>query len=70
MESISINNVFSFDQVIIGTIERVYDDDKIDLSISENVIVKVVKSTVQQHASTKTDTKKQFFLCYISQKPN
>ena len=43
---------------IIGTIERVYDDDKIDLSISENVIVKVVKSTVQQHASTKTDTKK------------
>ena len=43
---------------IIGTIERVYDDDKIDLSISENVVVKVVKSTVQQLVSTKTDTKK------------
>ena len=43
---------------VIGTIERVHDDDKIDLSISENVTVKVVKSTVQQHVSTKTDTKK------------
>ena len=43
---------------IIGTIERVYEDDKVDLSISENVIVKIVKSTVQQHVSTKTDTKK------------
>ena len=43
---------------IIGTIERVYDDDKIDLSISDNTTVKVVKSTVQQHVSTKTDIKK------------
>ena len=32
---------------IVGKIEKVYDDDKIDLSISENVTVKVVKSTVQ-----------------------
>ena len=43
---------------IIGTIERIYEDDKVDLSISDGVIVKVVKSTIQQHVSQKTDTKK------------
>jgi len=32
---------------IIGTIEKVHDDDKIDIKISDSVIVKVVKSTVQ-----------------------
>ena len=32
---------------IIGTIERVLDDDKIEILISENVTVQVVKSTVQ-----------------------
>ena len=32
---------------IVGKIEKVYDDDKIDLSISDNVTVKVVKSTIQ-----------------------
>ena len=42
---------------IFGKIEKVYEDDKIDLSISENVTVKVIKSTVQSHL-TKTTTKK------------
>ena len=42
---------------IVGIIERVHEDDKIDLSISENVTVKVVKSTIQ-NLLTKTDTKK------------
>ena len=42
---------------IIGTIERVLDDDKIDISISENVTVQVVKSTVQS-LLTKNQTKK------------
>ena len=42
---------------IAGIIERVYEDDKIDLSISENVTVKVVKSTIQ-NLLTKADTKK------------
>ena len=42
---------------IIGRIERVLDDDKIDISISENVTVQVVKSTVQS-LLTKTQTKK------------
>ena len=42
---------------IIGKIERVLDDDKVDILISENVTVQVVKSTVQS-LLTKTQTKK------------
>jgi len=32
---------------IVGKIDKVYEDDKIDLTISENVTVKIIKSTVQ-----------------------
>ena len=32
---------------IVGKIEKVHEDDKIDLSISENVTVEVIKSTIQ-----------------------
>ena len=32
---------------IVGKVEKVYEDDKIDLLISENVSVKIVKSTIQ-----------------------
>ena len=32
---------------IVGKIEKVYEDEKIDLIISENVNVQVIKSTVQ-----------------------
>jgi len=32
---------------IVGKIEKVYDDDKIDLLISDNVTVKIVRSTIQ-----------------------
>ena len=32
---------------VVGTVERVLDGDKIDLNISDNVTVKVVKSTIQ-----------------------
>ena len=42
---------------MVGKIEKVYDDDKIDLSISENVTVKVVKSTIQS-LTTIPNTKK------------
>ena len=42
---------------IIGKIEKVYDDDKLDLFISENVTVKVVKSTIQALTNT-PNTKK------------
>ena len=42
---------------IVGTIEKVHDDDKIDLLISNNVTIKLVKSTVQS-LLTNTNTKK------------
>ena len=42
---------------IVGQIEKVHDDDKIDVLISENVVVKVVKSTVQSLLNT-SNTKK------------
>ena len=32
---------------IVGKIEKVHEDDKIDLLISDNVTIKVIKSTVQ-----------------------
>ena len=42
---------------IVGTIEKVYDNDELDLSISENVTVKVIRSTVQS-LFTKQNIKK------------
>ena len=42
---------------IVGKIEKVNNDDKVDLVISDNVTVKVVKSTIQSLINT-TDTKK------------
>ena len=42
---------------IIGRIERILGDDKVDLSISENVTIQVVQSTIQSLLN-KTDTKK------------
>ena len=42
---------------IVGKIEKVFEDDKIDLLISDNVSVKVVKSTIHNLLS-KPDTKK------------
>ena len=37
---------------IVGKIEKVLDDDKIDLLIAENVTVQVIKSTVQNHLNS------------------
>ncbi len=42
---------------IVGTIEKVHDDDKIDLLISDNVSIKVIKSTIQSLLNT-PNTKK------------
>ena len=36
---------------LFGKIEKVYEDDKIDLSISEGITVKIVKSTIQSLAN-------------------
>ena len=42
---------------VVGKIEKVHEDDKIDLIISENVSVKVIKSTIQSLLN-KPNTKK------------
>ena len=43
---------------IVGTIERVIDNDKVEVSISENVKVEVIKSTGIQALVSNTETKK------------
>ena len=43
---------------IVGSIERVIDNDKVEVSISENVKVEVVKSTGIQALVSNTETKK------------
>ena len=42
---------------VIGKIERILGDDKVDLSISENVTIQVVQSTIQSLLN-KPETKK------------
>ena len=42
---------------IVGKVERVLDDDKVDILISENVTVQVVQSTIQSLLN-KPNTKK------------
>ena len=42
---------------IVGRVERILGDDKIDLSISEDVTIQVVQSTIQS-LLIKPDTKK------------
>ena len=42
---------------IVGRVERILGEDKVDLQISENVTVQVVQSTIQSLLK-KTDTKK------------
>ena len=43
---------------IVGSIERVIDNDKVEVAISENVKVEVVKSTGIQALVSNTETKK------------
>ena len=43
---------------IVGTIERIIDNEKVEVSISENVNVEVVRSTGIQCLINKTDQKK------------
>ena len=42
---------------IVGKVERILGEDKLDLLISENVTVEVVQSTIQS-VLNKPDTKK------------
>ena len=43
---------------IVGSIERVIDSDKVEVLISENVKVEVIKSTGIQSLANNTETKK------------
>ena len=43
---------------IVGSIERVIDNDKVEVAISENVKVEVIKSTGIQSLVSNTETKK------------
>ena len=43
---------------IVGTIERIVDNDKVEVLISENVNVEIIKSTGIQSLVSNTDTKK------------
>ena len=43
---------------IVGSIERVIDNDKVEVSISENVKVEVIKSTGIQALVSNTEIKK------------
>ena len=56
-----INNLRRGDKIItsggiIGTVDRVLEDDRIELNISDGVKVQVIKNTVQSHL--KKETKK------------
>ena len=42
---------------IVGKIERILGNDKVDISIAENVTIQVVQSTIQSLVN-KSDTKK------------
>ena len=43
---------------IVGSIERIVDNDKVEVAISENVKVEVIKSTGIQALVSNTETKK------------
>ena len=43
---------------IVGSIERVIDNDKVEVLISENITVEVIKSTGIQALVNNTETKK------------
>ena len=45
---------------IIGKVDRVYEDDKLEIEISDGVKVNVIKNTVQSHLKKKL---KNNFLC-------
>ena len=49
---------------IVGKVERILGDDKVDISISENVTVQVVQSTIQSLLKSLIQ-KNNYILCYI-----
>ena len=47
---------------IIGTVDRVFEDDRIELNISDGVKVQVIKNTIQGHLKKRI---KQIFLVLL-----
>ena len=43
---------------IVGKVEKILGNDKVDIVISENVTVQIVQSTIQSVLNQQTDTKK------------
>ena len=43
---------------IVGTVERIIDNDKVEVQISENVVVEIIRSTGIQGLVSNTETKK------------
>ncbi len=43
---------------IIGTVDRVMEDDRIELNISDGVKVQIIKNTIQGHLKEAKETKK------------
>ena len=43
---------------IVGNVERVLENDRVEVSISDGTVVKLVISTIQTVVQNKTDTKK------------
>ena len=43
---------------IIGTVDRVMEDDRIELNISDGVKVQIIKNTIQGHLKAAKETKK------------
>ena len=59
---IMVNSLKRGDQIvtsggIVGTVERILDDDRLDVTISENVSVQVVRSTIQSLLNNSTAKK-------------
>ena len=59
---IMVNSLKRGDQIItsggiVGTVERILDDDRLDVMISENVSVQVVRSTIQSLLNNSTAKK-------------
>ena len=44
---------------IIGTVDRVFEDDRIELNISDGVKVQVIKNTIQGHLKKETKQTKK-----------
>jgi len=51
---------------MIGKVERIMDNDKLEINISENVNVEIIKSTgIQGLLNTPEIKNKNNYLCYI-----